>query len=62
MGLGKTITMLSTIIRTTAEAKVFGEGEAGSSAILNVEHSVIHSRATLVVVPSPSKVNYLCKA
>jgi SWI/SNF-related matrix-associated actin-dependent regulator of chromatin subfamily A3 len=54
MGLGKTLTMLSAIIQTADEAKVFG-----SSAYQGVhsgkEHSLIPSRAKFVVVPSPRK-------
>ena len=55
MGLGKTLTMLSAIIRTTDEAKAFA-GSLQNGAHLSVEHSLIPSRATLVVASSPCKI------
>ncbi|KAH0538029.1 hypothetical protein FGG08_005341 [Glutinoglossum americanum] len=55
MGLGKTLTMLSAIIRTADEAKAFAFSFQ-DDAHLSVEHTLIPSRATLVVVPSPSHI------
>jgi SNF2 family DNA or RNA helicase len=55
MGLGKTLTMLSAIIRTADEAKVFA-CSLQNGANLSIEHTLIPSRATLVVVPSPCKI------
>jgi SNF2 family DNA or RNA helicase len=54
MGLGKTLTMLSAIIRTADEAKAF-ESDGSNRMHLSAEHASICSRATLIVVPSPSK-------
>jgi hypothetical protein len=54
MGLGKTLTMLAAIIRTTDAAKDFAHS-IPKYVHLSVEQSFIHSRATLVVVPSPCK-------
>jgi len=54
MGLGKTLTMLSATIRTSEDAKAFASNtyhDQPSSA----DHAPTHSRATLVVVPSPRK-------
>ena len=56
MGLGKTLTMLSAIIRTADEAKAFA-CSFQNGAHLSVEHTLIPSRATLVVVPSPRKIS-----
>jgi SNF2 family DNA or RNA helicase len=56
MGLGKTLTMLSAIIRTADEANAFACGH-NHSLNLTVEHALIPSRATLVVVPSPCKAS-----
>lgn len=55
MGLGKTLTMISAISRTTSEAKEFARNYQNSKH-LSVEQSLIASRATLVVVPSPCKI------
>ena len=57
MGLGKTITMLSTIIRTAEEAKAFASN-IYNNVHLSAEHASIRSRATLIVVPSPSKLTF----
>jgi SWI/SNF-related matrix-associated actin-dependent regulator of chromatin subfamily A3 len=59
MGLGKTLTVLSTIIRTASSAKEYAESDTGTAKSLKSEDQEvpqIHSRATLVVVPSPSMV------
>ncbi|KAH8800403.1 SNF2 family N-terminal domain-containing protein [Xylogone sp. PMI_703] len=56
MGLGKTLTMLSAIIGTAAEANTFALSSQNSTH-LNVEQNLIHSRATLIVVPSPLLLN-----
>lgn len=58
MGLGKTLTVLSTIIRTSSSAKEHAAFDTNEAESLNSEVQdipQIHSRATLVVVPSPSK-------
>lgn len=52
MGLGKTLTMISAIIRTTQNAKAFAN-ENSRARHLSAQSSLIPSRATLVVVPSP---------
>jgi len=52
MGLGKTLTMLSAIIRTADEAKAFAIN-IYNGVHLSAENAAIPSRATLVVVPSP---------
>jgi SNF2 family DNA or RNA helicase len=54
MGLGKTLTMLAAIIRTAGTAKDFAYS-IPNDVHLSVEQAYIPSRATLVVVPSPSK-------
>ncbi len=54
MGLGKTLTILSAIIRTANEAKSFALSTPNAT-LLTVENSLVASRATLVVVPSPCK-------
>lgn len=54
MGLGKTLTMLSAISRTIDEAKNFARNYQNSKH-LSVGQTLIASRATLVVVPSPCK-------
>ena len=58
MGLGKTLTMLSTIISTSDEAKSFADNGPFSFQP-RTEPSLIHSRATLVVVPTPCKFSPL---
>lgn len=55
MGLGKTLTMLSAIIRTADEAKAFAE-HGFESPQSSMEVKLIRSRGTLVVVPNPCKV------
>jgi hypothetical protein len=54
MGLGKTLTMLSAISRTSDEANFFASGSSIGTH-LTVDTNLIPSRATLVVVPSPCK-------
>jgi SNF2 family DNA or RNA helicase len=54
MGLGKTLTMLSAMIRTAGKAKEFASSSYHGMN-LGTEHSLIPSRATLVVVPSPCR-------
>lgn len=54
MGLGKTLTMLSAMISTADEAKEFANSSSHGMN-LETEHSLIPSRATLVVVASPCK-------
>ena len=54
MGLGKTLTMLSAIIQTASEAKVFGSS-AYQGKHLGTARAPKPSRATLVVVPAPRK-------
>lgn len=57
MGLGKTLTVLATIIRTTSNAKAFAGSNCNAVSGLACEEGErlqIPSRATLVVVPSPS--------
>ena len=54
MGLGKTLTMLAAMIRTADEARAFALNTY-PSIHLDTEHTLIRSRATLVVVPSPCK-------
>lgn len=58
MGLGKTLTMLSAMIRTSEEAKAFA-GNSYQSLHLGTGQSLVPSRATLVVVPSPCKFEIL---
>lgn len=55
MGLGKTLTMLSAIAETTDHAKQFAAYHC-NSVNLSIEHALVPSRATLVVVPSPRKL------
>jgi SNF2 family DNA or RNA helicase len=57
MGLGKTLTMLAAIIRTAGTAKGFAYS-IPNDVHLSVEQAFIPSRATLVVVPSPSKPSF----
>lgn len=52
MGLGKTLTMLSAIIRTADDAKSYALSMPDNTH-LTVGNTLIPSRATLVVVPSP---------
>jgi hypothetical protein len=54
MGLGKTLTMLSVISETITEAASFAK-DTNSSAYLGLEHTLIPSKATLIIVPSPCK-------
>ena len=54
MGLGKTLTILSAIIKTASEARSFALSTPNGT-LVTVENTVIASRATLVVVPSPCK-------
>jgi hypothetical protein len=58
MGLGKTLTMLATIVATLKEAAAF-KTSAASRTRPNVddEETLHRSRATLVLVPSHSKYN-----
>lgn len=60
MGLGKTLTMLSATIRTADEAKAFA-CNTYCGIHLGTEHTLIPSRATLVVTPSPCKSKDACK-
>jgi SNF2-related domain len=60
MGLGKTLTMLSAMIRTTDEAKAFASSSSHGTH-LGTDRSLIPSRATLVVVPSPCESKVLVK-
>jgi len=58
MGLGKTLTMLSAIISTTDDAKAFANHDDTGSR-LTTPQNTIHSRATLIVVPTPCKFSLL---
>lgn len=58
MGLGKTLTMLATIVATLKDAAAFKSSAASNSRPnLDDEETLHRSRATLVVVPSHSKYN-----
>jgi SNF2 family DNA or RNA helicase len=57
MGLGKTLTMLAAIIRTASTAKDFAYS-IPNNVHLSMEQAFIPSRATLVVVPSPSRSSF----
>ncbi|KAH7336623.1 SNF2 family N-terminal domain-containing protein [Rhexocercosporidium sp. MPI-PUGE-AT-0058] len=56
MGLGKTLTVISTIIRTSGSATEFAQGRNKAKKVHSDDGSGgnrLHSRATLVIVPSP---------
>ena len=58
MGLGKSLTVLSNIVATLDKAKTFANAEEMTSADENRPNctaSIMVSRATLIVVPSPCK-------
>jgi SNF2 family DNA or RNA helicase len=57
MGLGKTLTMLSAVISTKDEAKAFADHEE-TNCKLRTDNTPIRSRATLVVVPTPSRFSH----
>jgi hypothetical protein len=60
MGLGKTLTMLATIVATLKEAASFQSSPVSKSrANLTDEETLYRSRATLVLVPSHSKYNLI---
>ena len=53
MGLGKTLTMISTIVRTAEAARLFAENDGDVSETKSDEVRRVASRSTLVIVPSP---------
>jgi hypothetical protein len=54
VGLGKTLTMLSAIIRTADEAKAFSDHSL-MDCTSSIEVKLVCSRATLAMVPTPCK-------
>ena len=54
MGLGKTLTMLSAIIRTADEAQAFSDHSL-ENYTSSTEVKLVRSRATIVIVPTPCK-------
>jgi SNF2 family DNA or RNA helicase len=55
MGLGKTLTMLAAIVRTTDDANDFANHNSDDH-LSGSGPTPIRSKATLVVVPTPSKL------
>jgi hypothetical protein len=62
MGLGKTLTMLANIVATLKDAAAFqGSSTSASEAHSTDEETLHRSRATLVLVPSHSKLEIIIK-
>jgi hypothetical protein len=60
MGLGKTLTMLATIVATLKDAAAFRSSAASKKRPNWDDEETLHrSRATLVLVPSHSKYNQI---
>jgi SWI/SNF-related matrix-associated actin-dependent regulator of chromatin subfamily A3 len=63
LGLGKTLTVLSTILRTAKMSKSYAEENNESIAVSKgneISSDQVFSRATLVIVPSSRKCIYSC--
>ena len=60
MGMGKSLTLLSLLLHTTEEARIFMSigREESSSGLGNLEPS----RATLIIAPKSSMFAHLCSA